>query len=144
MAIVQHVFTDAGLLTPFDPASLTIDAEAVNGADGDGFFFVGIADADNSPAMKIQAASDPGVDPITLSIVDASPGGGVEATHIKLSLTESGLSSAVAGDPLTLATTITGGSANAVKVWFRWANSVGGTTYTEISLSMVARIEVAV
>lgn len=143
MAEIPHIFIDAALLTKFDDAVHTLDAEAVQGADGDGWFWVGIADADNSPARKLQAASDPGVDPLVVSIVDASPGGGVEAAHIKLALTQVDLGSAVAGDPVNLPATIQGGAVNAVKVWFRWANSVGGSTYTEISLSLVERIEVA-
>lgn len=140
MAAVPNVFKDAGLTEPFDDATDTLGAVAVNGSSDTGVFYVGNADS----AVMLQASSDPGVDSIVVSIVDASPGGGVEAAHIKLAISSGGLSSATAGASLNIGETILGGVGNAVSVHYQWDNSVGSGTYTEISLGIVALAEVAV
>lgn len=141
MATIDHVYLDAGLTDQFDDAADTLDAFALNGESGDGVFYVGIPDAAASPTRKIQDATNPGVDNIVVSIADSAPGSGVEASHIKLALTSAGLDSAVAGDPLNLGATIQSKPANAVPVHYRWTNSTGSGTSTEISLSVSDRIE---
>jgi hypothetical protein len=55
-------------------------------------FYLGNADG----GYIFQAASDPGVDPITLSVVDAVPASGQPASAIKLATTQAGLAGAVA------------------------------------------------
>lgn len=139
MTEIAYVFNDAGLTDPFDDATDTLDAQAVNGASGYGVFYVGSAD----DTIKIQATSDPGIDPITISISDASPVSGVEDTHIKLSLSTD-FSGSTAGASLSLGATINGGVANAVPVYYQWSNSVGAGIYTEMSLGIVARDEYAI
>ena len=139
MAIVDHVYLDAGLTTQFDTAT-PLTASAINGGSGDGVFWVGAPD----DTIKIQADSDPGIDQIAVSIADADGGTGVAAAAIKLALSSAGLDGATGGAALNLGETILGGSDNSVPVHFRWANSVGAGTYTDISLSIVARREVAV
>lgn len=141
MAIIPNIFKDAALTQPFDDAVDTLDGAALNGNDGDGYFYVGLTDTAN----KLQASSNPGVDPLTISITDASPGVDVEAADIKLASSQSGLGSAVGGNPLNIGAEILGGAApNAYQVWFRWANSEGAGTYTDISLNINARVEVAI
>ena len=44
MTEIAYVFNDAGLTDPFDDATDTLDAQAVNGASGYGVFYVGSAD----------------------------------------------------------------------------------------------------
>lgn len=137
MTAIDHVYKDAGLTQQFDDAVDTLGAFALNGNSGDGVFYVGVS----SDTRQIQDATNPGIDQIAVAIADVSSGSGVEAAHIKLALTAGGLDSAVAGDPLNLGATIPGGAANAVAVHYRWTNSVGSGTYTEISLSLSDRVE---
>lgn len=139
MALIDHVYKDAGLTQQFDDAVDTLTAYAINGSSGDGVFYVGTPNAAN----QIQANSDPGIDPITVSITDTAPGTGVEATHIKLALTQGGLDTAIGGLALNLAATILGGAVNAVPVFYRWDNSTGSGTSTEITIDIVARLESA-
>ena len=140
MALVPHVYLDVGLTDQFDDATDILGASAINGGQGDGVFYVGSPD----DTIKIQADSDPGIDPITVSIADSAPGSGVEVTDIKLALTQGGLGGTTGGASLNLGATINGGVANAVAVWYRWTNGTGGDTYTEISLGIVARAESAI
>lgn len=133
MAAVPYVYLDDDLLEQFDSAD-PLAIGAILGSNGVGYFMVGDPDED----MVLEANSDPGIDPITVSIVDSAPGGGVEASHIKLALSEAGLASATAGASLSLGASIDSGAANAVKVWVQWANSTGGVPSTQISLSIVA------
>jgi len=78
-----------------------------------------------SGAWKFQANSDPGVDPITLSVVDSAPGSGQPASALKLALTQSGLATAVGGDPLDLGTEILFGAVNGVQVWVEFDDNTG-------------------
>ena len=130
MAALPYVWIDAGLTTNFDPAIHSLETFAIPGTDGDGVFYIG------HPTEDVKVRSDPGVDPITATLLDASPASGVEVAHMKLALTQSGLDTAIAGDPLSLGATVTRGVANAASVYFRWANSVGTSEYTEISLQL--------
>lgn len=138
MALIDHVWNDNGFADQFDDATDTLGAQATNGGSGTGVFYVGTSDV----AKKLQAASNPGIDSIVVSIVDASPGGGVETTHVKLAVSEAALSSATGGASLALGTDLTGGTA--YPVWYQWDNSVGAGTYTEISLEIVPRVEAAI
>ena len=140
MALVNHVYLDAGLTTQFDDSTDTLGASAINTGSGDGVFWVGLPD----DTKKIQADSDPGIDQIVVSIVDADDQTGVDAADIKLSLTSAVLDSATGGASLNLGATILGGAANAVPVYYRWSNNTGSGVYTDISLSIVDRVEVAV
>jgi hypothetical protein len=140
MALIDHVYLDAGLTDQFDDATDTLGASAINGGSGDGVFWVGIPATD----QMLQAASDPGIDQLVVSIVDDDDQTGVDATDIKLALSAAGLDSATAGASLNLGATILGGSANAVPVYYRWANGTGAGVYTDISLSIVERVAVAV
>lgn len=69
-------------------------------------------------------------------------------TEIKLALTEVGLDTAVAGDPLILASTITGGTSNKVTFWIQITNAVDTVTNTgtipDICLSINGIIETEV
>lgn len=86
-------------------------------------------------ATQIQAASNPGVDPIVVSIVDADPGTGAPASEFRLALSSGGLASATPGDPLTLSHTLLSGTGNAVPIYTRRTSAltVPGA-YTDLSL----------
>jgi len=93
-------------------------------------------------ANKAQADSNPGVDPIVVSVVDADPATGSPATEFKLALTSGGLDTAVAGDPLTLSTVINGGAANAVPIYTRRTSAIGvAGSYTDLSLQTNTLLE---
>lgn len=96
-------------------------------------FFLGSIDA---AGTLFEAASNPGVDQITLSITDADPGAHQETTSIKLARTEAGLATAVPGAALDLGTSITAGAAGAVEVWVQWTDSTA-VAYTDGALSLV-------
>lgn len=140
MTVIANVYKDAALTEAFDDASDTFNAQAVDGGSGTGSFWVGTPTATN----RIQATSDPGVDPIEVSFDDSSPGSGVEESHMRLAVTEEDLATATPGAALGLGTTITGGAANAVRVWYQWDNSTGGGESTEMRMQVTARSESAI
>lgn len=121
MTAADYMWVDDGLtINLFDTAGggpgFAI-ADAIEGQTSQArYFLVGTSNA----AAALQASSDPGVDPITLSIIDSAPGSGVEVVHIRLALSEALLASAVPGDPVNLGDTILGGVNNAVKVFYDW------------------------
>jgi len=137
MTVIANVFTDMTLATPFDDAVHSLSLSAVNGDNAYGSFAVGTTTSGN----EVGADSDIGVDPITVSIVDDDPGSGVEAAHIKLSLSND-FSGAVAGAALDIGTLIPFGSP--VEVFYRWDNSTGGDTDTNLKLRITARKERAI
>ena len=140
MALIEHVYLDPGLSNQFDDATDTLGAGALPGGTGDGVFYVGTPNAAN----QVQAASEPGVDPIVVSIVDATPGADVEVADIKLAASQVDLGSAVPGASLSLGPTIAGGQVTAKPVWYRWTNNEAGGVYTDISLEIVPRVESAI
>lgn len=85
---------------------------------------------------KAQADSDPGVDAVLLTVVDAFPGADHEATEIKLATTSGGLAAAIAGADLVLPVTLTSGTGNKQEFWVEVDDATGviGTS-TELSVS---------
>lgn len=98
-----------------------------------------------STTTKLQAASNPGVDAITVTPVDANAGTGAPATEFKLALSSGGLAGATAGAALILSATITGGVANAIPIYTR-RDSVLTTpgNYTDITLESNSVVEVPI
>ena len=66
-----------------------------------------------------QAESAPGVDPVTVNVVDAASGSGSPASNVYLALTAGDLDTAVGGAPLDLPAAIEGGVANALAIHIR-------------------------
>jgi hypothetical protein len=88
-------------------------------------------------SYKLQRVSSPGIDSILVTVADANPGSGAEALWIKLSITYSGLDTAVAGADLNLGSTIYGGVANAIPFWIRVSNALtGASSSTDLSISI--------
>lgn len=140
MATTFKFYHDSALtqeITSADPLTATQDSANLL-ADVDTVIYLGSTNAAN----KIQAVSNPGVDPIVVSIVDADAGTGAPATEFKLALSSGGLATATAGAALNLSNTIDGGAANAVPIYTR-RNSVLATpgTYTDVSLETNSVIE---
>jgi hypothetical protein len=126
-------FSDAALTTPIS-AALVFDQEAGSGTPADETVYFG------SPAAgrQVKAVSDPGVDPITISVVDATPAAGIPATTVRLALSAGGLATATPGASLDLPHTVNSGTANAIPIYVRVLDSTG--TYglhTDLSLTMV-------
>jgi len=141
MALLDYIYNDVNLTDQFDDATDNLIAEAVNGSSGIGVFYIGTPTAGN----KLQIADSegtPGVDSITVSIVDSSVGSGVEASHIKLATTQGGLATATGGAALSAAVEIPYGAPQ--PIYLQWDNSVGSGSYTEISLSIDPMQEVAI
>lgn len=130
------LYVDSGLTTPFVGTWVAKHFPDQSQGDQEGVLYFGSVVA----SRIAQAASTPGVDTIDLTLFDndVDPGNGPELTDYKLSLTQAGLDSAVAGAPLSIGTTISSGAGNAVPVWVRRApvdnggvlvNYVGQTGY---------------
>lgn len=97
-----------------------------------------------SPATDktLQAASNPGTDPVTITPADAAPGSGIEASAIQLALSAAGLDSATPGAPVVVGTTLNSGAAGAVLIYVRTARgALGVGNYADISLVTNAVIE---
>ncbi len=128
-----YLYDDAGLTTLATlPLAFTQDDLGVI-TPHQRRFYLGNADE----GYAYQAASDPGVDPITLSVVDAVPASGQPASAIKLATTQAGLATAVGGADLELAATILSGAVNAVQIWVQFDDATATiATDTDISLTL--------
>lgn len=133
-------FTDSGLSTPAARA-FALQASDGSAPPADAVYYIG--DPDSSRAWK--AASDPGVDDITVSITDSAGGTSLLPAKLKLALTQGDLVSATPGAALDIATEITGGTANAVAVWVRVDSDVfAAGVYDNLSLATNDMISLAV
>lgn len=127
-----NLYLDASLTTPATvPLAFQQDDQGDTPAH-QRQFFIGSTD---ETGTVFEAASDPGVDQITLSITDAASGSGQPASSIKLALTQVGLASATGGAALNLGTSIESGIAGAVEIWVQWDDSTE-TAATDTSLSI--------
>jgi hypothetical protein len=95
--------------------------------------------------VKLEAVSDPGVDPLVLSITDSATGGHA-VSAVKLALTTGALSTASGGASLTLASgQIIGGSANAIGFYMSVTDTVGAVAKsTELGLQLTPWVQSAV
>ena len=143
MTITFKFYHDAALteeITTLNPLTATQDAAGVLGAV-DKTVYLGSTTAGN----KLQVSSDPGVDPVVVSVADSAGGSGAPATEFKLALSSGGLASAVAGDPLSLSHTLLSGVANAIPIYTRRDSAlVVVGAYSDISLQVVNPYETPV
>lgn len=120
MALSFGFFSDPALTTPFaGRLSFFQDAQAPVGDDK--VIYLGSPD----PVKVLRAASDPGVDPITLTVADSAAGSGSPAGDVRLALSAGELASATGGAALSLGVQINGGAANAVAIHVRVLDSTG-------------------
>lgn len=126
------LYTNAALTVEFvGPLTSTQNSDGSTGRQ-DFQFWLGSTVA----GKTLQADSNPGVDQIALSVLDAAASTGHAATEIKLALTQAGLDSAVGGASLNLGTTITSLVANAKTFWVAWTDATGVVgTSTELSIT---------
>lgn len=130
MAITFKFYSDAALTTLASVPLTFSQTEPTPTPEDKVVYFGSVASA-----KTIEATSDPGVDQIAISIVDAASGSGSPATDIKLSLTLGGLASATAGAPLNIGTQVLSGTSNAKSIYIRVLDSTGTVgTNTDLSL----------
>lgn len=122
MAENFKLYKDSALVNEWDPAveNMLIG----NGESPKEFtFYIGSTAA----GLKLEANSDPGVDQITISLVDGDPGNGHAVTAVKLATTQAGLAAATPGAALDLGAVINSGVGNAAVVWSEFTDTSGGT-----------------
>jgi hypothetical protein len=126
------LYTDASLTQQLSGNVIFVEHIDHSLLPADIVLYVGSTEA----GKKLQAASDPGVDQIVVTLADSAPGAGHETTEIKLATTQAGLDTAVAGDPLNLGLEILSGTANAAQIWIRSRDATGQQgNSTELSIS---------
>jgi hypothetical protein len=115
-----YFYTDAGLTAPL-AGSLDF-AQSVDGSTGavTAILYIGSA----ASGRTLRAASNPGVDPIVVTIVDAEPLAGSPLSDLTLAL-EPTFSGRVAGSSLDIGTQVNSGVANAVAIYVRAHDSTG-------------------
>jgi hypothetical protein len=138
MALSFQIYTDAALTTPL-VGSLVITQNSDGSTPAvETQLFIG----STTVGRTLQASSDPGVDQIVLSVVDASPGSGHESAEIKLALTQGGLAGAVAGAALSVGTQILSEAPNVVSFFIQVDDATGVVgTATELSVSSNPLVE---
>lgn len=137
MAISLKAYNDAALSSVL--AKLNV-LQRSDGSTGpvDSVVYLGSVVA----GKKFQAGSNPGVDDISVSVVDSDGPTGQDATAVKLATTAAGLDSAVAGAPLAIGTEILSGAAGAVPVHVRVeATSLVVGAYTDLALETSDLVE---
>lgn len=86
-------------------------------------------------SKQIRAASNPGVDAVTITPTDAAAGSGAPASAIRLALSVAGLDAATGGAALSVGAVLNSGPAGAVAVYVRTTpGALGLGTYSDISL----------
>jgi hypothetical protein len=128
-------FHDSGLTRPItvgDPFAVACSYDGTSGNVDSSFYF-----GSPTTGRTAQASSSPGVDQLALSVVDSDAGTGQPATLFKVALTQGGLSTAT--QSVNLGTSLSGGVANAVRIWVR-ANIANGSavvgTTTDLSFAV--------
>ncbi|RBP74114.1 hypothetical protein DET64_105240 [Marinobacter nauticus] len=130
MPLSLKIYNDAALSSVLPKLTAL---QRTDGATGpvDFVFYLG----STVSGKRFQAASNPGVDNILISVADSNPVGGQGVGAIKLAASSAGLDSAVAGAALDLGSEILSGASNAVEVHVRVeATDLTEGTYTDLSL----------
>jgi hypothetical protein len=128
-------FVDSNLTQPI------LNNYSINEGTSDFRFYLG----GTSASVKLQDASSPGINSMYISIEDTILGSGPEKSWITLSLTQSGLSTAIAGESLNIGSTVLGGTASALPFWVRISNRLSGvSSSTDLFLKITGVKEFAV
>ncbi len=90
---------------------------------------------DPDPSNTLFESSDPGVADIYVFVQDSNSDSGMPAEAVKISGSASGLDDAVAGEPLLLGPSISGGVENAIEIHIRvdWSGTSG--VFNDVSLT---------
>lgn len=131
MALSFAFYSDAALTTPV-AARLPFVQAVVDPVAVDRVLHFGSPRA----GRICQASSNPGVDPVVISVADAEAGAGSPAGDVRLALSAGGLDAATGGAPLTLPETINGGVSGAIAVHVRVLDSTHASgVYNDLSLT---------
>lgn len=134
MATTFTFFSDPALTTPLAaPVQFAQDKDSPVAVDKVVYFGSAVA------SRFAQAASDPGIDPIVISVVDANAGTGSPATDVKLALSSVGLDTAVAGAALSLPAQVDSGALGAVEIHIRVLDSTH-TVGIKTDLSLASNV----
>lgn len=133
MAISFSFFHDSALTQPVDAENpITATQDTTNSMDP---VDVQIWFGSTATGMVATAESDPGVDDILVTIVDADDETGEPDTAVSLATSQVGLDTATPGASLSLGTSIESGSANAIAFWVRIDDATEEAgAYTDLSL----------
>lgn len=130
-------FTDASL------TATAVNVAVTRPATGEGYVDRMVYLGSTTAGKLLEAASDPGVDPVVVSVTDTTPGGGVQAAHVKLAVVQDDLDTAEAGVPLELGAMIMSGTGSCAGVWLRIATpALTAGVYSELTLTTNAVVEV--
>lgn len=125
-------YTDAALTSVFD-GDLAFDHKSdLSDGPQDRLIYFG----NPIDGYSAQAASNPGVDQITHSIVDSDVGNGHESSEVQLASTLAGLDSATAGAALDHGNSLSSGVANAIELYIRITNAVTETHSQRVDLTI--------
>ena len=129
MTATFGLYTNAALTIPFTPP--LVANQNADGSTGPQDFVLYLGST--ATGRTLHAQSNPGVDQITLTVVDAAPSTGEPATVVKLATTQGGLGSG--GQTLNLGTAVSSGVGNALPIWVRITDSLHVVgSYTDLSL----------
>ena len=133
MAITYAFYADPALTTPLD-RPLAVYLSTLAGDARDMVIYLG----SHAVGHVLQAESDPGVDPVTVSIYSSAAG--VPASAVRLALSAAGLDTAIPGLPLSLGVQIP--SDVIVEIHVRVTQgSVAPGEYANLSIIMPALVE---
>lgn len=142
-----NLYTDAACANAVG-ASVSLSAWADHSEGSQDLMFY-LADIEADPldggTIEVVDQTNPGVDNIILSFLDANPGTGNAVSEFKVASTLVGLDSAVAGASLSLGNQIIAGASGALEVHVRFANareSVG--VNADVSAQVTATIAQAI
>lgn len=124
-------FSDASLKTPIE-ARLQFIQESSVPTQADKVIYFG------SPEVGhvVKATSNPGTDPILVSVADALPAGGNPSTDVRLALSAAGLDTATGGADLDLGVELASGVSGAVAIHMRVIDSTG-VVGKKVDLSLI-------
>lgn len=138
------IFHDAALTQPVNGANPLQISQLTDGSSGPYDTSVYIGSTAAAGSKQIRAASNPGVDQITLTPSDAATGSGSPGTDVKLALSAGALGAATGGAAVNLGTAIFSGTANALRVYVRVTDSTAAAaTNSDLSLDVSSVIESA-
>lgn len=141
------IYTDSACTTVFtDPLALTHYVDLSDNPQDTVLYYANVDDdANDAGTIKKEAASNPGVDNIVLSVVDADTTAGHAADEVTLATTAADLGTNTAGASLSLGTTLYSGVSRAQPIHVRVVNAVTEVSVsTELSVQVVATTDSAV
>lgn len=141
MATTYGFYADFGMTQPLSSLNFSRASDG-SSAPEDKVFYIGT----KSDNKDLYAASNPGVDSILLSIVDADGSAGLTPAMCKLAIMQEELDNAIAGAPCDLGTMGTPNGAGAYACWEIWVRIttplLAEGSYTDLTFQTNDVIEV--